>query len=224
MTTLTATPALLAYHETKIGQGASKFIEAVRTYPKRVKPKKGRSTVPQVPLSKEMREPTPQRAEKATEVRRSESPPFNSQILLAYQKFHKQLGREVVMVLDEFYELAQRANSLPRMAAKYDGIGVDQSRSAFSHVSDSQSASMEDFRQMWSALGPHYRRLITELMFEDAIAGEKARSYADIGRELCGYAQDQPCRAAAVAALRLIAWRIQELMGGKVPVRRLSRA
>jgi hypothetical protein len=225
MTTLCASPALLANHQQKQKGGIAAFIGTV--YPPRLekrRQKKGRSLVPQVPLPAELREPTPERAAKSMDIRRSEVPPFNSQILSAYQKFHKQLGGDVLMVLDEFYDLAQRANSVPRMSAKYDGITVDQSRTAFSHVTEAQRASMEDFHRIWGGMGPNYQRLITELLFEQPIAGERARSYPEIGRELCGYAQDQPCRATVVGALRLIAWRIQELMGGKVPVRRMAGA
>lgn len=223
MTTLTAPASMLAIHEIKIGQGAARIIEQMRNYPKRVKPLrpvKGASTVPTVSL----RKPTPEREAKAQDIVESASPPFNTQIVSVYQRYAKQLGRDVVLVLDQFYELAQRAGSQPRMSAKYDGITVDQSRTSFSHVTEAQRASIEDYNRMLGEIGESYRRLIQELVLEEAIVGERARSYAEIGRELCGYSQDQPCRAAAVAALRLLAWRIQELMGGKVPVRRTSRA
>lgn len=224
MTTLTAQPGMLMAHEIRIGQGAAKLIEQMRAYPKRVKPKRGRSTVPQVSLPKEMREPTPQRVEKAAGTRRADAPPFNTQIVSPHQKFLKQLGRDTVNILDRFVELADSANRTPRMTAKYDGITVDSSRSDASFFTDADLTRREEFQAMWGQLGPEYRKLITELVLEQAVVGDMPRPYAEIGRELCGYSADQPCRASAVTALKMLAFRLQELMGGKVPVRRTKHA
>lgn len=222
MTTLTAPSNMLAAYEDKIGQGAAKFLEAVRTYPKRVKPKRGRSTVPQVPLPDiSLREPTPQRAEKAAGTRRAEGPPFNSQIVSPHQKFLKQLGGEAVAVLDRLVEMAEAANKLPRMTAKYDGITVDSSRAHALPFTDADLQRKQAFAKIWDQLGPHYQRTISELVFEIGIAGGQPRPYHEIGRELCGYASEQTGKGAAIAALRLLAWRVQELFDGKVPVRRM---
>ncbi len=212
---------MLAAYEDRIGQGAQKFMEAVKRYPTRLKAKKGRSTVPQVSLpDASLREPTPQRAEKAAGTRRAAVAPNAMQITSPHQKFLKQLGEDAVRTLDRLVELDAAANRSPRMTAKYDGITVDSSRTAALPFTDLELSRKEEFRRIWAQLGPHYQRMVSELVFERGILGDAARSYLDVGRELCGYETEQTRKGAAVAALRMLAWRIEELMGGKVPVRR----
>lgn len=229
MTTLTAPAGMLVAYETKLGQGAAKFREKVLTYPKRLKPEKvkGKSTVPQV--ERVSNAPTPERAAHAGEALETTlMPPHVTRIVGPADKFRKQLGADVVLVLARFQELAGHSLSSRGMTAGYDGTVVDSSPSDFQHISERQRAGMEDFRRAWDGLGEEFRTLAAELLLEIPVRftkdGEKARDAVTIGRELCNYAGDQQARAAAVTALRLLSWRISELMGGRIPVRRVRRA
>ncbi len=229
MTTITASPAMQGRHAVAIRAIAS------GNFPPRLKKRKMRA--PAKPAT-ELRDPTPERAAHATDISKSKNPPFNSQINSAYQKFQKQLGPDAVMILDRLCELAHQAGS-PRITASYSGVVVDQSYTPGSNLTERARAANDEFRRIWGSMPPEVQGLVAELVLELPIGpvptkngtmpeipvvGDRHRSYAAIGRDLCGYSDDRRGMGATVGALRIISWLVREAMGGRVPARRLASA
>ncbi len=230
MTTMTAPAHMLVAYEDKLGQGASKFVQAVTAYPKRMKKRervKGRSMVPQV--ERVSNAPTPERVAQAGEaLETTDMPPYVVRVTGVTERYQRQLGQDAVLILSRFQELADVANRSRGLTAGYDGNKVDSSSGDFQNMSERQRASLADFHEAWNAMGDDFRRLAAELLLEVPTQfskdGEKARGAVTIGHELCNYAGKQQAHAAVVAALRILSWRLSELMGGRIPVRRPRRA
>jgi hypothetical protein len=214
--TITATPALLSRHQ---AMGRQDFLRT--NFPPRVKrrAKRNAGLAIQQPAPID-NTPTPERLSRAGDrAVKSASPPFVTIIADAALKFQKQLGQDIVLTLSYLQEAASALDTSKGLTASYSGMSVDQSQTEYSHISDRQRIQAEDFRQVWHQLGPNFQRIARELVLEN---GDGAKSLDDIGRELSGYEDARRARGGITTALRMLSWRIQELLGGHVPVGRMA--
>lgn len=227
MTTLTATPSLQTGHAAMVQR-----IKAA-SYPPRLKRKKKGLALPQRAPDNS---PTQHRLDHAGDMAvKTATPPFPTIIETTHQKFRKQLGPDIVDILDRFHALAHDSESTRGMTASYSGVTIDSSRQDSQHLTERKRLAHEEFRRIWASLGPRIQRLVGELVLELPIGpvptknahmpeipvvGDRTRSYAAIGRELSGYNDDRRGMGAAVGALRIIGWLIADAMGGRTPIRR----
>ena len=172
-----------------------------------------------LPASVPIGYPQPERLRKADgDFITANAPPFTNRIEAPYQRYRANLGDAEVLALDALYDLGAKALSggYGKLVAGYDPDRISGSRQPSSHLSEAQRGSYARFYDIWDHLDNGLRGVAYDLVFEMTRPDrEKPLTVAEVGRALSGYADERRAIGAAVASLRILAWRIIQLMKRK---------
>lgn len=214
MNTLVANPGMLkAMRRLSKDAAIQKFLQKAAAGKLKVakEPDAGRSKAPGPSLA----DPTPERAaqSEAGAVQKVTTPPFNTRVVPVVSRYADRLGPETLLALESLYELGRKGEVKRGLTAGYDGFKVDVSRTSYAHLTPAESAAHEKFRRSMACLPPELRRVVMELLFDEA----DGRKPLEIARELCRYDGEHHQRGALVATLRIIAWcvRAELAKGGR---------
>ena len=143
------------------------------------------------------------------------TPPFLNRILAPYQKYGSNLGASEVYALDTLYELGESAlnSSHAKLTSGYNPNAVDvPGHRDYAHMSERQRQTYTRFHELWGQLGEGMQRIAYDLVFELTRPGyDKPMTVAGVGREISSYQDERRAIGAAVAGLRLLAWRIMQI-------------
>lgn len=212
------------FEKMRKAEGIHAFLKAVerQAIQQRLPPRKPsqKHALPAAPDSAQIREnlgvPTPERAEKAAVVVKTEAPPFNARIFDALQQFAKQLGPEAILILEQFYAAGIHGMSSRGLVASYDMLKIDMSRTDYSHLGMSEQEAHDRFLACMHAMPIEMRKLAEELIFENMLSNGQGspRTAIAIGMELSGGEDKRRAHGAAVAFLRMVSWCVGAAMNG----------
>lgn len=205
--------------------------EAIQRFIQKSAAGKLRIGQPRLPAAKpepKIGDPTPERVDRAVEtierqdgstfvdtgaVVQTKAPPFNSRVLPLLQRYADSLGPEAILVLEKLYEVGRKGAGGRGLAAGYDGIKVDASRTSFEHLSAAESDAHNLFHAAMRRMPRELRLIVLEVLFEEG----RGRKPLTVMRDELNLNNEQYQRAGIVTLLRIVAWCVQVefLKGGR---------
>lgn len=167
-------------------------------------------------------QPQPERLKKADGgFSTSVTPPFVNRIQAPYQRYAANLGSAELLALDALYEMGAQAlsSSYARLTSKYEpGTGEASSNRDFSHMGEAQSRAYNQFHDLWGQIDEGLRRVAFDLVFEMTRPDkDRPLTTSEVGREVSRYQDERRAIGGAVTALRILAWRVLQIMKQERP-------